>query len=120
MHPQLEILLQIQDLRSQRAQLALSEGAERDLQRAEFSIDAEQAVATLDEKIGEMEADLEPAVRARYLRIASGRDRVVAPVINGTCYACFVSVPTAHGVSSGQNRSLSSCQNCGRFLYVVG
>lgn len=120
MHPQLEILLQIQDLRVQRARLAGEESAEREVQREHFNVDVDQALATLEEKIGEMEAELEPSVRGRYNRIAKGRNGVVAPVINGTCYACFVSIPTAHGAGAQQNRSLRSCENCGRFIYVVG
>ena len=109
MHPQLEILLQIQDLRTQRARLGSDGNQERDLQRQEFNIDVDQAIATLGEKIGEMEDELEPAVRTRYDRIASNRERVVAPVIRGTCYACFVSIPTAQGASAEQNRTLRAC-----------
>ena len=119
MHPQLEILLQIQDLRSQRDRLASDDPAYRDLQRDEFNIDVERAIATLEEKIGAMEADLEPAIRTRYDRISKGRERVVAPVINGTCYACFVSIPTSQGASA-QNKTVRNCENCGRFIYLVG
>ena len=117
MHPQLEVLLQIQDLRSQRDRLTAPEAAERELQREQFNIDVDKAIEALDQKVRAMEAELEPAVRARYDRIASGRDRVVAPVINGTCYACFVSIPTSQGSS---NRTLRNCENCGRFIYLVG
>ena len=120
MHPQLEILLQIQDLRSQRDRLTSEEPAERDLQRDQFNIDIDRAVATLEEKIHAMENELEPAIHSRYDRIAQGRDRVVAPVIDGTCFACFVSVPTSHGASSEQNRAVRHCENCGRFIYQVG
>ena len=119
MHPQLEILLQIQDLRTQRARLASQEGQERALQTEEFSIDVDRAIDTLDEKIGEMEDELEPAIRVRYDRIGSNRERVVAPVIRGTCYACFVSIPTAQGESADQNRMLRNCENCGRFIYLL-
>lgn len=120
MHPQLEILLQIQDLRSQRDHLTGEEAAERELQREEFNIDVDRALEALDQKIGMMEDELEPAIRSRYDRLGKRRDRAVAPVIDGTCYACSVSVPTAHGVSGEQNRSIRYCENCGRFLYLVG
>ena len=120
MHPRLEVLLQIQDLRSQRDRFTSAETAERDLQHEQFNIDVDRAVGTLEEKIASMEDQLDRPTRSRYDRIAKGRDRVVAPVIEGTCYACFVSVPTAHGVSAEQNRAINHCENCGRFLYVVG
>ena len=116
MHPQLEILLQIQDLRSQRDRLTAPEAAERELQRDQFNIDVDKALGALDDKIRTMEGELEPPVRARYDRIARGLDRVVAPVINGTCYACFVSIPTSQGSS---NRTLRNCENCGRFIYLL-
>jgi len=115
MHPQLEILLQIQDLRNQRDRLTSPEAAERELQRDQFNIDVDKAVQTLEQKIHAMESELEVSVRSRYDRIARGRDRVVAPVINGTCYACFVSIPT----SQGSNTALRTCENCGRFIYLV-
>lgn len=120
MHAQLEILLQIQDLRSQRERLSAEDADESTLQREHFGVDVSKAVATLDEKIHEMEEELEPAIRSRYDRIAKARSRVVAPVIDGTCYACFVSIPTAHGVASEQNRTIRHCENCGRFIYRVG
>ena len=117
MHPQLEILLQIQDLRTQRDRLSAADTSEAMLQREQFNIDVDRAVATLDEKIRSMEGELETPVRTRYDRVSRGRDRVVAPVINGTCYACFVSIPTSQGAS---NRTLRNCENCGRFIYLVG
>src|SRR5687768_829979 len=82
---QLEILLQIQDLRSQRDRLAAPDPGERTLQQEQFNIDVDKAIATLEQKIGTMENELDPSIRTRYDRIARGRDRVVAPVINGTC-----------------------------------
>ena len=118
MHPQLELLLQIQDLRTQRDRLTGEEAAERDLQREQFGIDVERAVATLEEKIHAMEDQLDRPTRSRYDRIATARDRVVAPVIEGTCYACFVSIPTSQGASAG-NAAIRHCENCGRFLYLV-
>ena len=119
MHPQLEILLQIQDLRNQRDRLSAPDPGERELQAEHFNIDVDKAIATLEQKIGTMESELDPSVRTRYDRIARGRDRVVAPVINGTCYACFVSISTASSASAEQNRVLRTCENCGRFIYLV-
>jgi len=118
MHPDLETLLQIQDLRSQRQVLTEEEG-ESALQREEFNVDVERAVEALDSKIENLENELSPQIRSRYRRIAGGRGRVVAPVINGTCYACFMSIPTAHGAGAESNRSIRHCENCGRFIYVL-
>jgi predicted nucleic acid-binding Zn-ribbon protein len=117
MQQQLEILLQIQDLKSQRKELAEGE-VERQVEAEEFHVDIASALDQLDGKIDEMVAELKPAIRSRYQRL-EGRGRVVVPVINGICYGCFVAVPTARSAASSTDQALHSCENCGRFLYVT-
>jgi len=119
MHPQLEILLQLQDLKSQRRDLAEAED-ERNVEVEEFRIDVDEAIQQLDRKIADLEGELTPAVRNRCERIAAGRGRFVVPVIDGTCYGCFVSIPTALASDSARNDELRHCDHCGRFLYVIG
>ena len=118
MHPHLETLLEIQDLKTQRRDLTEA-GSERALQEEVFGIKVEEAVAELDRKIEEMENSLEPRIRARYQRLAGKRTRAVVPVIRGTCYGCFVSIPTAVASDADRNQELNFCDNCGRFLYMV-
>ena len=119
MHPQLEILLQIQDLKSQRRELVEGETA-RALQEEAFNVDIDDAVAHLEERVGELEEELEPSVRGRYRRIRSAKSRVVVPVIGGTCYGCFVQIPTGGPDDTQRSETLLTCENCGRFLYVAG
>lgn len=117
MHPQLETLLEIQDLKSQKNDLLdQSQGAK--MEQELFNISVEDAVGQLDQKIVEMEDSLAPAVRGRYKKL-SGRGKFVVPVINGTCFGCFVSIPTAIASVSGRNSELQHCDNCGRFLYII-
>lgn len=116
MHPQLEILLQIQDLRLQQRELA---EAGRDVEEQEFNINVDKALDTLNEKIADLENELEPNIRQRYERISTGRGRPVVPVINGICYGCFVSIPTALASDVLYNEQLRHCDNCGRFLYRI-
>ena len=118
LHPQLEILLQLQDLRAQRRELVETEPARR-FEEEEFHIDVEEAVRLLDEKIAELREELEPAVRRRYDRIGVGHPRVVVPVVHGTCYGCFMRLPTEVATQSERNAKVSTCMNCGRFLYWV-
>jgi predicted nucleic acid-binding Zn-ribbon protein len=118
MHAQLEKLLEIQDLKTQRRELR-DTPSEREMQEEVFGMEVEEALAQLDKKIAEMEGSLEPAVRARYERVAGKRTRVVAPVIGGVCYGCFVAVPTALSSDAARNDELSFCDSCGRFLYHV-
>lgn len=118
MDAQMEILLQVQDLKGQRKEL--EEGASsRQVQEEEFNLDIETAVAELDRKIDELETELEPRVRRRYDRMAKSMSRPVVPVINGTCYGCFVSVPTAVASDPAEQQGLRTCDHCGRFLYFV-
>lgn len=117
MHPQLEILLQLQDLQSQRRELLEAEGARR-VEVEEFNIDIDEAVRQLDTRIEEVRDGLAPNVRTRYDRVAAGHKRVVVPVIGGTCYGCFTMIATA-AAGAHRNDVIQSCENCGRFVYII-
>ncbi|MDX1567852.1 MAG: hypothetical protein R3223_08635 [Longimicrobiales bacterium] len=118
MHPQLALLLELQDLRSQLRELENEERAE-EIEAEHFNIDVDQAADDLREKIDELEEELAPPVARRYRRILKSLDRVVSPVINGVCYGCFVSIPTATARDQDPNEELQSCENCGRFIYII-
>lgn len=118
MHPQLMLLLELQDLRSQREALE----SESDIEQVEtehFNIDTNEALEELDRKISELEDDLEDQVRTRYDRVRKSMERVVVPVINGACYGCFVTIPTATYKDHDPNDEVRACQHCGRFIYVL-
>ena len=117
MHPQLELLLELQDMQSQR--LALREEPLMDVEEEVFELHPAQAVEILDAKIEELTERLEPPIRKRYLEVAGSLDRAVAPVLNGICYGCFVATPTAWASGAARNESISFCAYCGRFLYYV-
>ena len=116
MHQNLETLLEIQDLKTQRREL---EAGEREVQEQIFGLSVDDALREIDAKITEMEETLPPPMRSRYQRVAARLPRVVAPVIKGTCYGCFVAVPTAQASDADRNAEVRTCQNCGRFLYHV-
>ena len=118
MHPHLETLLEIQDLKTQRRELAEG-GADREVQESVFGLSVDDALRQIDDKMAEMEASLPPQVRSRYQRISARIPRAVVPVIRGTCYGCFVQVPTALASDADRNEEIRSCQNCGRFLYLI-
>lgn len=118
MDSQLELLLEIQDLKGQREGLA--EEALREVESSVFEMRVEDAIGALDEKIEELEGRLDPRVSSRYGRLARRGMRVVVPVLNGICYGCFVAVPTAVASETDRHLQLDVCENCGRFLYHVG
>jgi predicted nucleic acid-binding Zn-ribbon protein len=117
MHPTLETLLEIQDLKTQRRELAEAGG--REVQEAVFGLGVDEALKELDAKIEEMENTLPGPVQNRYRRVSARQPRVVVPVIRGTCYGCFVQVPTALASDAERNAEVRTCQNCGRFLYLI-
>jgi predicted nucleic acid-binding Zn-ribbon protein len=118
MHHQLELLLQIQDLKAQRRELRESGGG-RAVEEQEFNIDIDDAIAQLDTRIDELKEDLPAQVRSRLERFATTGGRAVVPVINGICYGCFTAVATASMAELGRNDNINYCESCGRFLYVV-
>ncbi len=118
MSEQLEILLQIQDLKAKRKDLQEVDAVAK-VQEEEFHLDIEEATAQLDVKIDEVVEELEPTIRSRYRRLAAAMDRVVVPAINGMCYGCFVAIPTAIATDPEERAKVQSCAHCGRFLYFV-
>ncbi len=118
MHPHLEILLEIQDLKTQRRELEET-GADREVQESVFGLGIDEALGQIDAKVEEMLESLPTAVRSRYVRIAARNTRAMVPVIRGTCYGCFVQVPTALASDAARNEEVRSCQSCGRFLYLI-
>jgi predicted nucleic acid-binding Zn-ribbon protein len=118
MDAQLTILLEIQDLRSKVRELKAESGLGA-FEADHFDLDVGAAVDVLGAKIEELEAKLADSVHRRYARIAGHVERVVVPVIAGTCYGCFVSVPAATAGESDPNAELQTCEHCGRFLYFL-
>lgn len=118
MNPQLELLLEIQDLQAQRDGLA--EEALRKVESDVFEMKVEDAVRVLEEKIGELEERLDPQVRTRYGRLSARGMRIVVPVLQGICYGCFMAVPTAWASETERKARIDVCENCGRFLYHLG
>jgi predicted nucleic acid-binding Zn-ribbon protein len=117
MHPQLEILLELQDLQSQRR--ALQEDPAKEVEEQFFELKPAQALDLLEEKIDELAARLEPQVQRRFHDISDSLDRAVVPVLNGICYGCFVAIPTAWSSEASRNDRITVCDHCGRFLYYV-
>ena len=114
LHTELEILLEIQDLQTLRRDISVAEYA-----AAGIPVDVEEFSARLGERITEREEQLSPRTQSAYRRILKRHERVVAPVLNGVCYGCFVHVPTSKGRDQERNSELRNCESCGRFIYYT-
>lgn len=117
MHPQLELLLELQDLNTQRQSLATE--ALKDVEVEVFDLQPEEALQILDSKIAELAERLDGPVRARFREVSESLGRAVAPVLSGVCYGCYLAVPTAWSSEVGRNDRVNICSHCGRFLYYV-
>lgn len=115
MNESLTLLLEIQDLRSKLAELE----SDPEMEAEAFQVDIPEAAARLRAKIDELVEGLAAPVQRRYRQVADSIDRVVVPVIDGICYGCFVSIPSATARVQDPNQQLQTCQTCGRFLYIV-
>lgn len=117
MHPQLEILLELQDLKAQLRELdAEEEETSQEIEREVFQVVPEDAATKLESKIEQMEKALDPDIASRYKLVSGRRPRAVVPVINEICYGCFMAMPTAVVHSNDEVRW---CENCGSFVYYV-
>jgi predicted nucleic acid-binding Zn-ribbon protein len=117
MNEHLVILLEIQDLTSKAREIESGEMAELELEH--FSVVPTEAADRLRVKATELEEELPAPIRQRLRRIAGHVDRAVVPVIGGTCFGCFVSIPTATAGEDHPNADLRVCENCGRFIYIL-
>jgi len=118
MNDQLTTLLEIQDLRSKARELE-GETELESLEEEHFNIDPAEAVRQLEDRIAGLEDELDARIRRRYDRVAGSLERVVVPVINGVCYGCFVSIATSVARDQDPNDAVQTCENCGRFLYIL-
>jgi len=116
MHPQMMLLLEIQDLHLQKTAL-LDEPGLPEVEKGHFHLDPQQAAAALDEKIQELKEGLDLSIKNRCEKGLPSLGRMVVPVIGGVCYGCFVSIPTSR--SGEVNQAPRTCESCGRFIYVL-
>ena len=56
----------------------------------------------------------------RYEALLKRYGRSVAPVAKGICYGCYMALPTAMVTGKDKNKKITTCPNCGRFLYWIG
>ena len=115
MNPQLQVLIALQDIL-----LLIRDAKDPSSQRAMDKIGFEISnLKSLEATRQDLESQLNPPIRSEYARARQRYGRIVAPVINGICYGCFVKIPSAIDASDDRNRTLYRCENCGMFLYWV-
>lgn len=116
MHPQLMLLLEIQDLHLQKTALLEEPGIHK-MEEDQFKLNPQEAATALGEKIEELKVGLDPYLKNRCERGLPSLGRMVVPVIDGVCYGCFVSIPTSR--TGEVNQAVKTCESCGRFIYIL-
>jgi predicted nucleic acid-binding Zn-ribbon protein len=115
MNPQLQVLIALQDVLLMIRE-AKDPSSKKALGKMGFKMNNLEALEAT--KSG-LERQLSPTILREYSRTSGRYGRIVVPVINSTCYGCFVKIPSAIDASDDRNKILYRCENCGMFLYWV-
>jgi len=116
MNEQLKLLIMLHDL-----DLQLKECRNQETRRVEEKhgfrlVDHSQELIQARE---ELVTRLSPTLVSRYELLMNKYGRAIVPVVHGVCYGCFILLPTAEAYQRDKNERVSSCSNCGRFLYWI-
>lgn len=121
-----EVLKVIEALEKSRGEIAAHE---KDVEALRQTIEAEEAkvatqiaelTAQADEASAgraEITANVEKGLLKKYDYIVQFRGIAVAPVVNGTCQGCHMSVPPQLNNMLARGDSIESCPRCQRLLF---
>ena len=104
--------------KQQNVAAASTQALEAFIQSARQEIEAQQAELAAVEKEWRIQCEVVPEkMRAEYLQLRNRFKNPAAPVVNGACSACFMSI-LPQELARLTPRSVIQCRNCYRFLYV--
>ena len=76
-----------------------------------------------DEKLHDakkiLEKEIPPRVLSRYHKLMERFGRAIAPVVDGKCMGCYMTLPKRLSIRELGNKELRQCERCGRYLYWV-
>ena len=107
---QLELLVLYQDI-----QLMLQD-AEEEEKQAGFAV---KGLEELKKACLEIEKAIEPRYLRTYQRLSSRYRFAIAPVRDGTCLRCCSKLPTSYIARGRNDRTVFTCEQCGRILYWI-
>ncbi len=110
MHPQLQLLVALQDMMGMIREIE-EQGSE--LEDMGFKT---EGLEKLKEAQAELEAKIDPQLMGQFRRLTKKFGRAVVPVIGNSCTGCFAQIPTSF-VSKTNAGRLQRCESCGRILY---
>jgi len=112
MHPQLQVLVALQDL-----ELMIRDAEDQETAQEEKDLGFDMGgLEDLKKAQADLEDKLDPRTRGYYRRLTGRFGHAVVPVINNLCMGCFASIPSSFTSVTHENKILK-CENCGRILY---
>ncbi len=112
MHPQLQLLVALQDLEQMIAEAEDQAKAEQE-EGMGFNL---EGLDDLKKAREDLESQIEPAHRNYFRRLTKSFGHAVVPVIGNLCMGCFANIPASFVSVTNENR-VQKCENCGRILY---
>ncbi len=110
MHPQLQLLVALQDLDGM-----ISETEEKgsELEGLGFSTGG---LEELKKSREELAAQIDPGNLSWYRRLTGKFGHAVVPVVGNLCTGCFANIPSSFVSKTNENK-VQKCESCGRLLY---
>jgi len=110
MHPQLQLLVALQDMDEM---IRETEEKGSELEDLGFS---HEGLDNLKKAREELAAKIEPGNASWYRRLTKRYGHAVVPVVNNLCTGCFANIPSSF-VSKTNVNKVQKCESCGRLLY---
>lgn len=107
---QLELLVLYQDIN-----LMLQEAEEEEIKMG-FQMGG---IEKLKKGRDDLARKIEPRFLGVYKRLSTRYKHVIAPVQKGTCLGCFAKLPTSLSTRGRDDKSIFTCEQCGRILYWI-
>jgi predicted nucleic acid-binding Zn-ribbon protein len=116
MNPQIELLVQIQEL-----DLMIRELSNEKTTSAEKKLGfVIRGVETLRDTREQLAKKVEVILLRKYERVTARYPRAVVPMRDGVCFGCFMRQPAQKAVvGAPETAQVESCQHCGRILFRV-
>jgi len=110
MHPQLQMLVALQDLEQM---IKETEEQGNELEGLGFKHEGLEERKSFRE---DLVKKIDPRHLSWYRRLTTRFGHAVVPVVNNLCTGCFANIPSSFVSKTNENK-VQKCENCGRLLY---
>ena len=111
MHPQLQLLVALQDLDEM-----IRETEEQGSELEDLGFKHGGGMDALKNSREELVGKIEPSHLSWYKRLTGKFGHAVVPVVTNLCTGCFANIPSSFISKTNENK-VQKCESCGRLLY---